>query len=158
MTKRFKEFQQGELSIPGVYLTHSEYETIQLAKRLGEKFAGDEIVYLTGELGAGKTVFTKGLAAGLGLKDITQVCSPSFTLVNVYEGRCPIFHLDLYRINQLDELDTLGWEDFLGQGVIIIEWGEKMPEKLPGLAIKIEIVGENSRRIKIIKRNGESKG
>lgn len=157
MIKILKEEKNLKLSIPGVYLTHSEEETIQLAMRLGEIFKGDEIVYLIGELGAGKTVFAKGLTLGLGLVDIDQVCSPSFTLVNIYEGQCPIFHLDLYRINDVDDLDSIGWEDFLGQGVIVIEWGEKLPEKLPGYEVNIRIVGDYSREIEIRKSKVELK-
>jgi|Deesub1362B_J571_1020462.scaffolds.fasta_scaffold00006_185 tRNA threonylcarbamoyladenosine biosynthesis protein TsaE len=142
------------IQIPGIYQTHSEKETIQLARKLARTFKGQEIVYLIGELGAGKTVFAKGLAAGLGLKDINQVCSPSFTLVNIYPGRWPIFHLDLYRINTADDLASIGWEDFLGQGVIIIEWGEKLGVDLGGIEVKLIILDEHLRRIELKKKKG----
>lgn len=138
-----------EISLPGIYETNSADETIHLARKLGSTFRGEEIVYLIGELGAGKTVFTKGLAAGLGVEDINQVCSPSFTLINIYQGKWPIFHLDLYRINKVDDLATLGWEDFLGQGVIIIEWAEKLDLELRGIEVKLIILGDSRRRIEL---------
>ena len=77
------------------YLTHSERETFLLAKKLAKDFKGQEVVLLIGELGAGKTIFAKGIAAGLGMKNVHQVCSPSYTLINIYQAKYPIFHIDL---------------------------------------------------------------
>ncbi|HHF43037.1 MAG: tRNA (adenosine(37)-N6)-threonylcarbamoyltransferase complex ATPase subunit type 1 TsaE [Candidatus Aminicenantes bacterium] len=139
----------SKISVPGIYQTNSAEETIALAQNLGSTLKGQEIVYLIGELGAGKTVFTKGLAVGLGVEDINQVCSPSFTLINIYQGKCPIFHLDLYRVNSMDDLATLGWEDFLGQGVIVIEWAEKLKLELAGIEVKMFILGNSKRRIEL---------
>ena len=128
------------------YTTTSEAETLDLAKKLALNFRGDEVILLTGELGAGKTVFAKGLAAGLGLDDIHQVCSPSFTLINIYTSKVPIFHMDLYRLHKKTDIYDLGWEDYLGQGVIIVEWAEKM--EFEGEAVRVFItVGKSEERI-----------
>lgn len=128
------------------YTAVSEAETLALAEKLALNFRGDEVVLLTGKLGAGKTVFTKGLAAGLGLGDINQVCSPSFTLINIYTAKVPIFHMDLYRLHTKADIYDLGWEDHLGQGVIIVEWAEKMD--FEGEAVRVFItIGDNEERI-----------
>lgn len=122
-----------------------------IACSLAETWKGDEIAFLYGELGAGKTVFARGLASGLGVKDINEVCSPSFTLVNIYYGRCPIFHIDLFRLERQEEILDLGWEDWLGQGVIIVEWAEKIPfdPGLPFYEIEIRIGEKDERHIRI---------
>jgi tRNA threonylcarbamoyladenosine biosynthesis protein TsaE len=129
--------------------TRSEKETFEFAKRLAGTFRGTEIVLLEGELGAGKTVFAKGLAAGLGVENVDRVCSPSYTLVNVYQGRCPVFHIDLYRLEKGREVEDLGWEDFIGEGVLIVEWAEKIPFPLDGIRVSIEVEADDVRRIVI---------
>lgn len=131
------------------YLTRSEKETFLLAKNLAKDFKGQEIVLLIGELGAGKTVFAKGIAAGLGVKDVHQVCSPSYTLVNIYQGKYPIFHLDLFRLDKDSEILELGWEDYLGQGVIIVEWAEKIKFKLDAIQVFFEFGEDDQRKIKV---------
>jgi len=131
------------------YTTNSEDETFLLAKKIAKDFKGNEIVFLIGELGAGKTIFAKGIAAGLGLEDINQVCSPSFTLVNIYQARCPIYHMDFYRLQEDAEIDDLGWEDFINQGVIIVEWAEKMKAEIQAIRVYFEIKNENTRKITI---------
>jgi tRNA threonylcarbamoyladenosine biosynthesis protein TsaE len=131
-----------------VAMTRSSEETFELARRLAEGFAGTEVVLLTGELGAGKTVFAKGLAAGAGVADPDRVSSPSFTLVNIYQGRRHrIFHIDLYRLDRDAEIADLGWEDMLGQGIVIVEWAEKLTFPVDGLRVRIEPVGDDARRI-----------
>ena len=95
------------------YVSAAEDETFLIAKTLGEKLKGDEIILLSGELGAGKTVFAKGIAAGLGIDDSGQVCSPSFTLINIYQARVLIIHMDLYRLESESEISDLGWEDWI---------------------------------------------
>lgn len=117
-----------------------------MAKKLARTFKGDEVVFLIGELGAGKTVFAKGIAAGLGLKDIHQVCSPTFTLMNVYLARVPIYHFDLYRLAQAAEITDLGFEDYIGEGVVVVEWAEKIDFPIQAVSITIE-VGDNEQRI-----------
>ena len=133
-----------------IYTTHSEQETFALARKLAKNFKGDEVVFLIGELGAGKTVFAKGIAAGLGLKDIHQVCSPSFTLLNVYSAKVPIYHLDLYRLGGEAEIRDLGFEDYIGEGVVLIEWAEKIIFPLAAIRVHIEVGDGCERRIKIV--------
>jgi tRNA threonylcarbamoyladenosine biosynthesis protein TsaE len=133
-----------------VVTTRSGEETFELARRLAEGLAGTEVVLLTGELGAGKTVFAKGLAAGAGVADPDRVSSPSFTLVNVYQGRRhPIFHIDLYRLEREAEIADLGWEDMLGQGLVVVEWAEKLTFPLEGIRVRIEPLADDERRITI---------
>jgi len=120
------------------YTTYTEEETFKLAKNISSNFKGDEVVLLVGELGAGKTVFTKGIAAGLGLVDHHRVCSPSYTLINLYKAKFPIIHIDLYRLENKDDIFRLGWEDYLGQGVIVIEWADKLDFKEPAMRVLIE--------------------
>lgn len=131
------------------YITNSEEETFLLAKEIAKDFKGNEVVFLIGELGAGKTVFAKGIASGLGLEDVNQVCSPSFTLVNIYKARWPIYHMDFYRLQEDAEIDDLGWEDFINQGVIIVEWAEKMKADIQAIRVHFKIKNENTRKITI---------
>lgn len=131
------------------YVTNSERETFLLAKKLSQGFEGDEVVFLEGELGTGKTVFAKGLAAGLGLKDFHQVCSPSYTLVNIYQAKFPIYHIDLYRLEKDSEIMDLGWEDYLGQGVIIVEWAEKVKFNLDAIRVTFRMGKKDQRKITI---------
>ncbi len=128
-------------------LAHSEEETFQIAGKLAKNLKGDEILLLTGELGAGKTVFTKGLCFGLGLKTNNHVCSPSYTLVNVYDAKFRIFHIDLYRLVSKADIEDLGWEDYIGEGIIIVEWGEKMEIKFDCIRVRIEVLAGNKRKI-----------
>ena len=137
---------------PKEYFTRSERETFLLAKKLAENFKGQEVVLLIGELGAGKTIFAKGIAAGVGMKDVHQVCSPSYTLDNVYQAKYPVFHIDLYRLGKKSEITDLGWEDYLGQGIIIVEWGEKMSFNLDALTVTLTIEDDETRRIEIDKQ------
>ncbi len=130
-------------------VTRSEEETFDLASRLAGSFKGREVVLLIGELGSGKTIFAKGLASGLGLKDLCQVCSPSFTILNIYQAKFPVFHFDLYRLEQEEEIFELGWEDYLDRGVIIVEWGERLPLDLPAVRVIIRRGKGDERRITI---------
>lgn len=134
---------------PEEYITNSEKETFLLAKNLAKNLKGREVILLEGELGSGKTVFTKGMAAGLGVKDVHQVCSPSYTLINIYQAKYPIFHIDLYRLSKDSEIMDLGWEDYLGQGVIIVEWAEKIKFNLEAIRVTLQIQDGDKRKIKI---------
>jgi tRNA threonylcarbamoyladenosine biosynthesis protein TsaE len=129
------------------YSTNSERETFLLAKKLAKDFKGQEVVLLIGELGAGKTVFAKGIAAGLGLKDVHQVCSPSYTLINVYQAKYPIFHIDLYRLETKEEILGLGWEDYLGRGIIVVEWAEKIKFNLAAFRVTFHMGKKDQRKI-----------
>jgi tRNA threonylcarbamoyladenosine biosynthesis protein TsaE len=106
---------------------------------------------LQGSLGTGKTTLTRGVVEGLGSPDGSQVNSPSFTLVNIYHGRCPVYHVDLYRLSGPKDLRSIGLEDFLGSdGVTVIEWSERLRDR-PDHAIRVELedAGEDKRRIRI---------
>jgi len=132
-----------------VFTTHSEEETFALARNLAAGFSGKEVILLTGGLGAGKTVFAKGVAAGAGVTNTDRVSSPSFTLVNIHEGRHRVFHIDLYRLEREAEILDLGWEDFLGEGIVIVEWAEKLTMSLAGIRVRIEVVSDDERRITV---------
>jgi tRNA threonylcarbamoyladenosine biosynthesis protein TsaE len=132
-----------------VLISRSEEETFALARKMASGFTGREVVLLEGGLGAGKTVFAKGLAAGAGVADTDRVSSPSFTLVNIYEGKHRVFHIDLYRLERETDILDLGWEDFLGQGVVVVEWAEKLPMAVDGIRVRIETLGDDERRITI---------
>ena len=108
--------------------SHNEEELIQWGQRLGKLLRAGDVLVLTGDLGAGKTTFTKGLALGLGISQMIK--SPTYTIVREYEGRLPLYHLDVYRIG--DDPDSIDLDDFLfGEGVTVIEWGELLGENLP---------------------------
>ncbi len=111
--------------------THSEKETFELGKSLGEKALPKDVFTLEGDLGVGKTIFTKGFAVGLGIKE--QISSPTFTIVQVYEeGRLPFYHFDVYRIGDIEEMDEIGYEDYVyGDGVSMIEWANLIEDILP---------------------------
>jgi tRNA threonylcarbamoyladenosine biosynthesis protein TsaE len=132
-------------------VSHSEAETYALARRLSPSFADGEVVVLTGPLGAGKTVFVRGLAAG---RDIAEavVSSPSFGFVNEYPGTSPVYHFDLYRLRSVHELNEIGWDEYLLRpGLIVIEWGEKAAEFLPEryYLVNIQIIDAEQREIQI---------
>jgi tRNA threonylcarbamoyladenosine biosynthesis protein TsaE len=130
-------------------IARSEDETFRVAAELASGFKGNEVVLLFGELGAGKTVFAKGLAAGLGVEDTSRVVSPSYTLVNVYKGRVAVFHIDLYRLQKDPEILDLGWEDYLGEGVVIVEWAERLPFSVDGIRVTIETGADDARTITV---------
>lgn len=130
------------------YITNSEYETEELGCRLGQRLEAGTVIAFTGDLGAGKTAFTRGLARGLGITG--RVTSPTFTIVNEYEGgRLPLFHFDMYRLGSSEELFDIGWEDYLTRGgVCVVEWSENVAEAMEE-ALGVEICrGElDSQRI-----------
>lgn len=119
--------------------TWKEEETFAVGVALGEKAEAGDIYTLTGDLGVGKTVFTKGMAKGLSIEE--HVSSPTFTIIQVYEsGRLPFYHFDVYRIGEIEELDEIGYEDyFYGEGVCLVEWGNLIEEVLPDRAVEIKI-------------------
>ena len=117
----------------------SEKETYELGRKIGAQAKTGQIYTLVGDLGVGKTVFTQGMAAGLGIKE--PVNSPTFTIVQVYEeGRLPLYHFDVYRIGDAEEMEEIGYEDyFYGEGVCLIEWANLIPEILPERLTEIVI-------------------
>ena len=136
-------------AVSGEFVTHSDQETFELGSRVGESISGHAIFLLHGELGAGKTVFTKGLAAGLGIDPI-YVTSPSFTLVNIHEGRLKLYHVDLYRIESSSRRD-LGLEEmFDTDAVTVIEWAERLqPVPQGAIEVNIEYLTDSERRVTI---------
>ncbi len=134
-----------------IFLSNSAIETENLARKFASKLKGNEVIAFYGDLGAGKTAFTRGVADFFGLKD--EVSSPTFALVNEYSSeKAKIYHFDMYRINTLEDLESTGFFDYLGRGIILVEWSENIKEYLPEdlIEIKISKTGENSREIEII--------
>ena len=137
-----------------VWETRSPYETFRVGMRLGQEAKAGQVFTLTGDLGVGKTVFTQGLAKGLGIEE--AVNSPTFTIVQIYEGgRLPFYHFDVYRIGDIEEMDEVGFEDYvMGEGVSLIEWAnlieEILPEKRTEILIEKDLEkGFDYRRITI---------
>ena len=132
------------------FLTHSPEETEAVGAALGKILKPGTILAYRGDLGAGKTAFTRGLAKGLGCDEI--VTSPTYTIVNEYTtGRIPLFHFDMYRLRSSDDLFDIGWEDYLDRGgVCAVEWSENVDDAMEGaICITIHKTGEDSRRIEI---------
>jgi tRNA threonylcarbamoyladenosine biosynthesis protein TsaE len=129
------------------FVSGSVEDTLCIASELAKGFRGDEVVFLFGELGTGKTVFAKGIASGLGVRDIRQVCSPSYTLMNIYQAKYTIYHIDLYRLQSEAEILDLGWEDFLGCGIVIVEWAEKMTILPESIRVTLQVLEGEKRRI-----------
>ncbi len=119
--------------------SNSEKDTYDLGFEMGKEALPGEVITLIGDLGVGKTVFTQGFAAGLGIRE--PVCSPTFTIVQVYdEGRLPFYHFDVYRIGDISEMDEIGYEEYVyGEGVSLIEWANLIEDILPDRYIKVEI-------------------
>lgn len=119
--------------------THSEKETFELGKRIANAVNPGTVILFYGDLGAGKTVMTKGIAAGLGITEM--ITSPTFTIMQEYEGgRMPLYHLDVYRIEDPDEMEEVGLNEYIyGNGLTVIEWAEQIEDILPEDAIKITI-------------------
>lgn len=135
------------------FASHSYEDTLAFAARFAKQLKAGDIVCLYGDLGAGKTAFTKGLAKGLG-HDPHAVHSPTFVLMNVYDGKVPVYHFDLYRIGA-DELFNIGYEEFFyGQGIAVIEWSERLGELLPKDHWHVELkhAGNDERRLTITVR------
>lgn len=130
--------------------TFSESETVTAGKSLSVSLSVGDVVAITGQLGAGKTAFTRGVVEGLGIESI--VSSPTFTIVNEYHGEFPLFHFDMYRLENEDELYDIGWHDYLSScGICVIEWGDRVSKALPGstIFVTIEVISETERLISV---------
>ncbi len=134
------------------FTTGSVNATVELGRQLGQRFGLGECVALVGDLGAGKTALVRGLAAGLGIADQRLVSSPTFVLIHEYDGPVPVFHVDVYRLSDPQrELVELGLAEMLTEGVVVIEWADRVDEILPRphWQIAIEATGERSRRFQL---------
>ena len=133
-----------------IFHTNSPEETEKIGEMLAQKLAPGTIIAYQGDLGAGKTAFTRGLARGLGCTE--QVTSPTYTIVNEYlRGRMPLFHFDMYRLRSADDLWGIGWDDYLDRGgICAVEWSENVVEAMgDAITVTIEKTGEDSRRITV---------
>ena len=140
--------QQAELEL----LSNSEADTEAIGRAIGLAGEADDVIGLIGELGAGKTRLVKGIALGLEVRDHREVKSPTFLIVREHPGRLRLYHVDAYRLSGAAELWALGLEEMLNQGsVIVVEWAERVADVLPSdrLSVELEIVGSNSRRIRM---------
>jgi tRNA threonylcarbamoyladenosine biosynthesis protein TsaE len=129
-------------------LSSSYEETLQWGEKIGLTLVPGDIVALKGDLGAGKTSITKGIAKSIGIKDV--ITSPTYTIVYEYEGKIPLYHMDMYRISGIEEFEMLGVDDLLfGKGITLIEWSERIQEYLPekGKSISIKIIENGMRKI-----------
>ena len=137
------------------FITNSPAETERIGAFLAEKLKPGTVIAYRGDLGAGKTAFTRGVALGLGAKE--QVTSPTYTIVNEYlSGKYPLFHFDMYRLASSDDLFDIGWEDYLDRGgICAVEWSENVADAMEkAIVVTIEKLGEDTRRITI--EGGES--
>jgi tRNA threonylcarbamoyladenosine biosynthesis protein TsaE len=130
--------------------TYSERETIQLGEKLGRLLSSGDFLAIKGDLGAGKTAFTKGIAQGMGIID--DVTSPTFTIINEYQGDTRLIHIDTYRLEKPQELEDIGFGDYLSEGVVVMEWADRVEDLLPRkvLWVYFEILGEQGRRLRLI--------
>jgi len=141
------------------FVSDSEERTMALGAELGRGATAGLTVLLTGDLGAGKTVFAKGIARGLGI-DPAEVVSPTFVLCREYTGRLPLYHFDLYRLGSADEVYEIGWQEYTeGRGVVVVEWPERLAELTPAdaLTVTMKKQGEHTRRLEI-RAGGEESG
>lgn len=132
------------------FITHSPEQTENVGAALGKQLNPGTVIAYQGDLGAGKTAFTRGVACGLGAKE--SVTSPTYTIVNEYlSGKYPLFHFDMYRLASSDDLFDIGWEDYLERGgVCAVEWSENVADAMEGaIIVTIEKLGEDARRITI---------
>ncbi len=125
-------------------------DTRALGQLLGELAGAGLVVLLNGDLGAGKTCFAQGVASGLGVSSASPVTSPSYTLLNIHHGRLPLYHFDLYRLSQVDDLAELGYDEFAeGDGLTLVEWADRMTAALSAsVSILIEYLDERQRRLR----------
>ena len=140
-----------------IYISQKEEDTMVLGERFGRLLEKGAIICLKGDLGAGKTVFTKGIAMALNIPN-TQVNSPTYVILNIYQGTHRVYHFDFYRLEGMDEMSTTGYDEFLyGDGISVIEWPEKLQDCFPKeyLMVDIQHQGDNERKITILAKGGD---
>lgn len=133
-------------------ITDSVEGTIEIGCRLAKRLKKGDVVALIGDLGSGKTVLTKGISKGLGVKDVRYVNSPTFVIIKEHKGKVPLYHFDLYRLDEPHLLDTLNFDEyFYGNGVTVVEWADKIRRLLPRKywEVKLSVAGENKRKIEM---------
>lgn len=135
-----------------VYKSCSVEETERIASEISDKLNGTEVIAMYGDLGAGKTAFTRGLVKGFEIED--AVSSPTFSLVNEYVGDFPVYHFDMYRIGSWEDLYSIGFFDYIGNGLIVIEWSENIEGALPEDVIKVTITKNDTDNERIIEIEG----
>ena len=156
MTQTIKANCSADLSIrnkKSAFRTHSPEETQEIGVQIGRQLNPGDVVALIGDLGVGKTCLTQGIARGAGIDKDQTVNSPSYILINEYEGKIPIYHIDLYRLQQLEDIVALGLEEYLdGDGICVIEWADRMGELLPENYIQVRITAEDefTRTIEVV--------
>jgi tRNA threonylcarbamoyladenosine biosynthesis protein TsaE len=131
-------------------ITNSAEETMLIGEKLAKTLKPGDMIALSGDLGSGKTTFTKGIGKGLGVKNPKRINSPTFVLIKEYNGKIPLYHLDLYRLDDLKEIENLAIEEYVyGNGVTVIEWAEKMKQLLPKkhILVKFKVKGDNKREV-----------
>lgn len=132
-------------------ITGSVEETVRLGEMIGELLQPGDFVALTGDLGAGKTHLTKGIALGVGVADSTSVTSPTYTLLNVHQGRHVLNHFDLYRLSGDDDVVNLGfYEYFYGSGISIVEWADRLQDELPAEHLAVRLLDESDNRRRVV--------
>lgn len=131
------------------FITNSESETLEVAYNLASKINENKVICLNGEMGAGKTVFVRGFCSFF---NINEISSPTFTLVNEYDGDRKIFHFDVYRLSDVDEFYEIGGEEYFERGICIVEWSDIIEDALPSdiIDVKIEKIDDNTRKITIV--------
>ncbi len=135
-----------------ILISGNPEETFLIGMTIGENLDVSDVVALVGELGTGKTCLTQGIARGIGVPEGNRITSPSFTLINEYQGRMILYHFDLYRLTGIRDIEDMGYEDYLfGEGVSVIEWADKIKDFLPDqtLFISFKYLDENKRKIVI---------
>jgi tRNA threonylcarbamoyladenosine biosynthesis protein TsaE len=135
------------------FRTHSPEETQEIGVEIGRQLNPGDVVALIGDLGVGKTCLTQGIARGAGVYQDQTVNSPSYILINEYAGKIPVYHIDLYRLERLEDIIALGLEEYLdGDGICVIEWADRMGELLPESYIQVRITGEDefTREIEVV--------
>jgi len=133
-------------------ISKSAEETLEIGRIIGEQLGAGDVLALTGDLGSGKTCLTQGIARGLRVPEEYRITSPTFTLINEYPGRVRLYHMDMYRLTGPEDLADMGYEDyFYGDGVVVIEWAEKITDVLPAenLRASLRYINESSREIRM---------
>lgn len=133
------------------FVSYSDKDTRRFAEKLARRLKKNDCLALTGCFGSGKTTFVKGLVRGLGLKEDSAVSSPSFVIMKIYQARLPVYHFDLYRLDGIADLETVGFDEFINAGgITVIEWADKIKDYLPKGALRVSfaVLGPQKRRLK----------